>query len=218
MLMLSAACLLIAGTALARVEESGGATVSTMREHCGNENFVTLSHIGGVIPDADPAGVVFGPIQTPDGETIEDVIFSADIDHTYIGDLRLWLLYDTDCDGLADVIGQVLCRPGLEGCPPDGCCGHEAWLDGWFTFDDAASTSIEEFPVGEIPTDCYAPDYDSVGLSVFDGLPSGGCFWLWGADGALSDQGEVPFWEVSLLYEDTPVERSSWGSVKGIYR
>jgi len=213
--------LLVAGTVLAGTPAPGDIAQARDRTHCGNESYVTLSHTGGPIPDASPAGAVFGPIETPPERTIEDVIFSAELIHSYFGDLRLWLLYDTDCDELADVIGQVLCRPGMEACPPDTCCGYEGCLDGWYSFDDTAPVSIEDFPSGFIPNDCYAPDYDSVaagGLSVFDGLPSGGCFWLWGADGAAADEGSVSVWEVSVLYEDAPVERSSWGVVKALFR
>ena len=216
--VLAAALVLVSVCAAAREPGTGTAPMRVERAECDTASYHSWYHVGAPIPDNDPNGVVMGPIDTPEGSTIEDVILGVELIHSYQGDLRLWLLYDTDCDGLAEVIGELLCRPGMVGCPPDGCCGYEAYYDGWYVFDDAAATSVEEFATGFIPNGCYGPDYDSSGLAVFDGMATGGCFWLWAADGASSDVGSVSVWQLSLLLEETPVVGMSWGSVKGLWR
>ena len=131
--------------------------------------------------------------------------------------MRLWLLYDVDCDGIAEYQGEVLCRHTLLDCPGDGCCGCSGDLSGWYGFDDTAA-SIEDICPIVFDPGCYGPDYDSVGLDVFDGLASGGCFWLWAADGAGGDATQIFEWEVYVLTEFTPVEDMTWTNVKALYR
>jgi hypothetical protein len=143
-------------------------------------------------------GLQIGPITTVDTGTIQDVIFFIDIDHTWIGDLRVKLRYDVECDVVVEVDGEVLCRHSLEGCPMDDCCGCSGNLAGWYGFDDTVA-SIEDICPTEFPPGCYGPDYDSSGLDVFDGLPSGGCFYLSVSDGACADVGDVYDWEVYVL-------------------
>ncbi len=169
------------------------------------------------MPDANPAGATFGPLATAGTSTIEDVILNVNISATWIGDVRLWLLYDMDCDGYAEVTGELLCRPGLAGCGVDGCCGCSGNLGGWYGFDDM-SASIEDACPSVFAPGCYGPDYDSSGLSVFDGYASGGCFWLFCADGAGGDATSIAGWEVYVLTAITPVEESTWGMVKAMYR
>jgi hypothetical protein len=147
------------------------------------------------IPDNDPTGVLIGPLPTYPGAEIFDVILRVNIEHTYIGDLIVELLYDADCDGTPETFGGVLCRHGLAGCPTDDCCGCAGDLFGWYGFDDTVA-SIEDDCFAPFPPGCYGPDYDSAGLDVFDGLALGGCFWLRVIDGAAYDEGAVAEWEV----------------------
>lgn len=169
---------------------------------------------GGDIPDSDPAGVVFGPAATSDGgPVIVDVILFVDMTHTWIGDLQMFLYYDFDCDGGLDVMGQVLERPGF----PEITFGCSGDLSGLYGFDDTVG-SIEDACPTTFPAGCYGPDYDSVGMDVFDGLPIGGCFWLKVVDNAGGDTGAVLGWEVCVMSRITPVEESSWGHVKALYR
>ena len=169
---------------------------------------------GGDIPDADPAGAIFGPANTSNGgPMIVDVILFVEITHTWIGDLQMFLYYDFECDGVPDVIGQVLERPGVPGTT-FGCSGD---LAGLYGFDDTVA-SIEDICPTIFPTGCYGPDYDSVGMDVFDGLPIGGCFWLHVIDNAGGDVGSVTGWEVCVMTQITPVEEATWGHVKALYR
>ena len=150
------------------------------------------------IPDNYPAGVLLGPINTMPGDTIEDVLLYIDIDHTWIGDLIIRLYYSRDCTRSYDVEGGVLCRHGYDGCLPDGCCGCEGHLVDWYGFDDDAP-SIEDECVSVFVPGCYGPDDDSIGLGVFDGIATGGCFWLHVSDGAGGDVGAVHAWRVCVL-------------------
>ena len=133
-----------------------------------------------------------------------DVILAVDMDHTWVGDLRIFLYYDLACGWVDPVLGEVLCRPGLAGCLPLDCCGCSGDMDGWYWFDDAAVVSFEDGCPSIFAPGCYGPDYDSVGLDVFDGMPSGGCFWIFVADGACGDEGELFEWEVHVLTESAP--------------
>jgi hypothetical protein len=151
------------------------------------------------IPDNDPAGVLHYPIETDPGYIIQDVIISANMQHTWVGDLIINIYYDYDCDGDFDVVGGVLDRHGV----PGSTFGCSADLEGWYGFDDAHA-SIEDDCVTPVPATCYGPDYDSVGLDVFNGLPTGGCFWLHAIDMAGGDEGTVYAWEVCVLGEPIP--------------
>lgn len=214
-----AACLLATGVAMAQKVDNADDVTVQERIDCITDNYVAYEYVGsgGNVPDGGVYGAVFGLLPTAEGETIEDVILSVSINQTWIGDLRIWLLYDTDCDGYSDFVGQVLCRDGMPECLPDGCCGCSGDLNGWYTFDDTAP-SIEDECLAGFPPGCYGPDYKSVGLDVFNGLPSGGCWMLWVADGAGGDLTTVHDWAAYVLYESTPVEHASWGTIKALYR
>ena len=158
----------------------------------------------GFVPDDDPGGVLLGPIATSSTGTIQDVILTVWIEHTWIGDLRMFLYYDPTCTGAFEAQGDVLCRPGLTGCAADGCCGCSGNLLGEYQFDDTEA-SIEDGCASNLVPGCYGPDYDSSGLGIFDGRDSGGCFWLFVADGAGGDVGFIDYWYVDVLTGDTPV-------------
>ncbi len=218
MVLLVAACLLVVSAASADKPVEDVWTDAPDREDCLTEGYdAYLDGPGGSVPDGDPDGITFGPLVTTAGHTIQDVILYVEIFQTWMGDLRVWLLYDVDCDGNAEVQGEVLCRHSLDGCPPDGCCGCSGNLVGWYGFDDTAA-SIEDICPTEFPVGCYGPDYDSSGLDVFDGMDTGGCFWLFVGDGAGGDATTIGGWEVYVLTEITPVEGSTWGNVKAMYR
>jgi hypothetical protein len=173
--------------------------VTTSREDCITEDYNCYTWLGTYeIPDNDPEGLLIGPMVTAPGYTIDDVILFLDITHTWIGDLRVLLYYDADCDGVPETEGGVLCRHTLDGCPVDNCCGCGGDLNGYYGFDDAVASIEDECPAA-FPPGCYGPDYDSAGLDVFNGLASGGCFWLFVADGAGADVGELREWSVCVL-------------------
>ena len=212
------ACFILTGAAFAQKPDEIERPKGADRLDCITDGYDAYTGgTGGAVPDADPVGVTFGPLTTSGTSTIEDVILNVDISATWIGDVRLWLLYDADCDGYADVTGELLCRHTLTGCPPDGCCGCSGNLAGWYGFDDTAASIEDDCPSAFAPG-CYGPDYDSSGLDVFDGYASGGCFLLFCADGAAGDATSIGGWEVYVLTQITPVEASTWAMVKALYR
>ena len=214
------ACFILTGTALAQKPDEIERPEGPDRIDCITDGYDAYTGgTGGAVPDDDPVGVTFGPLVTSGTATMEDVILYVDISATWIGDVRLWLLYDPP--GYADpttfIYGEILCRHSLDGCPPDGCCGCSGNLDGWYGFDDTAA-SIEDICPTLFDPGCYSSDYDSSGMGVFDGHPSGGDFWLFCADGAGGDATSIGGWEVYVLTEITPVEESTWTMVKALYR
>jgi hypothetical protein len=213
-----AVALLAAGTAFADKIPNDNGTQFSSRFDCPLDGYVSCFGVGGSVPDADPVGVVFGPINCPDpGATLLDVILDAELTHTWIGDARLSLLYDDDCNGVPEVEGSVLCRHQLAGCPPDGCCGCSGDLGGLYLFSDVAPSIENSCPTFFAP-DCYGPDFDSSGLDVFDGMPQPGCWWLFAADGAGGDLYTVGEWSVHTLLETgTPTESTTWGQIKARY-
>jgi len=201
---LLAAILLISGTALARDGRKVDGDTPTLV--AGRVACVTAGYdyyhwdTGTAIPDDNPVGVLIGPLATTPGSVVLDVILYVNMTHTYIGDLIIGLQYDADCDGIPETFGGVLCRQGMDGCPTGGCCGCGGDLLGWYGFDDTVE-SIEDACQGPFAPGCYGPDYDSAGLDVFDGLTTGGCFWLYVVDGAEFDTGVILEWEVYVLAE-----------------
>ncbi len=212
------ACLLVTGVAFAQKGPGNSSGVGPDRDACLTAGYEAyLGGPGGPVPDGDPNGATFGPLATVGGNVIEDVIFYVEIYQTWIGDLRVWLLYDADCDGTPETQGEVLCRHTLDLCDPDGCCGCSGDLGGWYGFDDTEA-SIEDMCPSLFDPGCYGPDYDSVGLDVFNGLATGGCFYAFVADGAGGDAPTFVGWEVYVLTETTPVEDSTWSTLKALYR
>jgi hypothetical protein len=220
-LIVLAACLLAAGGAWAQKAVIDAVGVKgPERMDCITDGYDCYCGGDGLnltIPDDDPEGLMLGAIPSGGGGgAIVDVILAVELYHTWAGDLRVWLLYDVECDGTPDVQGEVLCRIGLDGCPEDGCCGASADLAGLYEFDDTVG-SIED-DTSSFPPGCYGPDYDSLGLDVFDGLPTGGCWYLFLADGASGDVGTVDSWQVCVMSRVSPVESSTWSHVKSLYR
>jgi hypothetical protein len=216
--ILCVVCLL--GVSVASAQKVPGNNSGDMppRIDCVTEGYdAYLGGTGGAVPDDNVDGVTFGPMSTEAGGVIQDVILQVDISATWIGDVRLWLLYDVEPDGVPDVTGELLCRHTLTGCPPDGCCGCSGNLLGWYGFDDTAASIEDQCPT-QFPEGCYGPDYDSSGLGVFAGYATGGDFYLFCADGAAGDATSIGGWNVYLLTELTPVEEASWGHVKALYR
>ena len=108
------ACFILTGTAFAQKPDEIWTPKGPDRLDCITDGYDAYTGgTGGAVPDADPVGVTFGPLATSGTATMEDVILKVDMSATWIGDVRLWLLYDTDCDGYAEVTGELLCRHNL---------------------------------------------------------------------------------------------------------
>ncbi len=220
----------ICSLALGMVIVAGAASAEKVPYHgdtygpdggCVTDGYKSFSGPGGMfIPDCDPAGVSQGVATEDDGATIDDVILAVEMDHTWVGDLRIWLSYDMNCDGTAEA-GPVaaLCRPGLGTCDPDGCCGCSAGVFGVYLFSDDGGVPLAEDCVAVDPG-CYSAAIDSPNpFAVFDGMPKGGCFELFAADGACADTGSVRSWTVYVANGGggTPTETVSWGHLKSSY-
>jgi hypothetical protein len=175
----------------------------------------------GVFIDCD--SIMLGPMTIPDdGDVLGDVILELHINQTWIGDLKVKLYYDPEGCDMQDMIGPVaaMCRPQLDGCPSDGCCGCSGDISGTYAFSDAGLKPLGEF---ECPTflspGCYLPAVETAfPFDVFKQQPKGGCFWLFFVDGACADPTDLFEWCVwSLNQPPTPTEETTWGQIKTIY-
>jgi hypothetical protein len=176
----------------------------------------------GVYIDCD--SLLLGPMTVEDdGTTFTDVILQLNISQTWIGDLKVLLYYDPEGCDMQDMVGPVaaMCRPGLDGCPSDGCCGCSGDILGdYFFSDDGGLTPLGEFDCPSfLDPGCYMPAIESPNpFAVFDGQPKGGCFWLFFVDGACADGTDLFEWCVWTLNEVVvPVEETTWGQIKTIY-
>jgi hypothetical protein len=207
---------------------------SATPEPCNLETFKALTQAFPQpipIPDQQPSGVTVGPIlsNAHPGELISDVVLEVKMNHTWVGDLRIRLDYDITCDGSPDAFAMVLCRPrGTTATTPSPCgpgigfgCSGDLTCQNTYRFHDASpmplgvgtcSATIASGCYG-IPTDGGAP------LSVFNGLPKSGCWFLTVIDASSGDIGSICEW---TLWEDkTPpvgVSAVPWTRVKSLYR
>jgi len=191
-----------------------------------------------VIPDANLTGVTTPPIAIgADGDNIDDVIIKVRASHTWVGDLIMTVTYDPDCDPASpNVSAVILCRPDVSGDPaftPVPCgtndnssgCSSDLDCNNSYLFSDEATASLG---IGTfcgatsstvLPGGCYKPGPGGTPLSIFRGLPKGGCFTLTITDNAFLDSGVLCGWSVFLRNQHpTPTHGASWGLVKGMYR
>lgn len=184
------------------------------------------------IPDHDPNGILFGPIQSTahPGEFISAIVLEVKLQHTWVGDLRIRLDYDVTCDGTPDASALVLCRPrGNMSVTPAPCgpgpgfgCSGDLTCQNTYRFDDASPT-----PLGigascspTIPSGCYGTAVEGGSpLGAFYGLPKLGCWTLTVIDATSGDIGALCEWTV---WEDKEppvgIEAAPWGRVKSLYR
>jgi hypothetical protein len=224
---LAAVGLVLAG--IANAEEikvdNGAGEIFTPSGGCDVTGYKSYAGDGGFIPDCSD-GAVFGPVLTPaDGSTFDGVVLEVSISHTWLGDLRVNLAYDVDCDGAPEV-GPIsaLCRAALDGCPTAAdvdCCGCSDDLAGTYLYGDDGGVSMEAAcGAGFQAPGCYALDPDSaLPMAALDGIAKGGCFTLLVEDGACLDTGFVDGWAVYSRNGGggTPVNEASWTELKGTF-
>jgi hypothetical protein len=186
------------------------------------------------IPDFTTAGgpgtVTVGPLSfPPENGTILDVVLEFHGSHTWVGDLRAELRYDSNCDGGAEAGAVVICRPRGTATTTTVPCGTatsgfgasgDLLAANTYRWTDATASVISEgVNPASIASGCYRPS--TVGgtpLSAFNGLPKNGCWYLTISDYAAGDIGAIGSWSIHLLNEVTPTVQSSWGTLKAIYR
>lgn len=178
------------------------------------------------IPDNNAAGMTYGPITVPaDGTKFLDVIVGLNATHTWLGDLKVFIRYDANCDGTAtpDVVDTLLCRAGSASCPTTAVgCSSNLVAANTYNFSNDATVVLN-------PTTCTSSVNLAGGcfqpsgaidrhLTNFNGLFKGGCFYLFISDNASLDTGTISSWQVHTLNE-RPVasETVSWTSLKARY-
>jgi len=183
------------------------------------------------IPDHDPNGIVFGPIISDAHplEVMSGIILEVKLQHTWVGDLRVRLAYDVNCDATPEAAAMVLCRPrGTTALTPAPCgtgtgfgCSGDLTCANTYRFDDASTTPLG---VGActptIPSGCYGTAVDGgTPLSVFSGLPKLGCWTLTVIDAGSGDVGALCEWTVwENKQPPVGVEVAPWGRIKALYR
>jgi hypothetical protein len=168
--------------------------------------------------DATGGPLTFGPLTTGGSCAITNVVLSVNINQTWCGDLVIDLYYDENNDGIYD-FGPVsaLCRPALDGCAYDGCCGCSGDVLGTYTFGDDGADPLGEVECGDIiPTGCYMPAIETPAgfADTFAGAAAGGHFYLEIADGAAGDETTLIDWGVYVCCGTTASETTNWGKVK----
>lgn len=178
------------------------------RVECDLSGHLYYEMITGDSFDATASPITYGPLHTGLSGLLSGVVLAVDIDQTWIGDIVIDLYYDENGNGVYDA-GPVsaLCRPNLAGCAYDGCCGCSGDISGVYTFgDDAAESMGEPNCPPVIPNGCYLPAVESPSsfAGAFNGLQSGGDFYLEIADGAGGDETFFNSWGVFVV--GAPVE------------
>lgn len=139
------------------------------------------------VPDGCPDGTTLGPLSISGIRgVICDVVLSLEIEHPQTADLQASLFYDADNNGVYDASSPVeiyLARS-------DPCDGEEFWacpvrLDGRYFFKDESWGDLGE----------------RASFDVFEGLPSGGSFYLTVVDNLAGDVGSVKSWGVFVENE-----------------
>ncbi|MGD8394582.1 MAG: hypothetical protein PVF43_03785 [Candidatus Eiseniibacteriota bacterium] len=150
---------------------------------CNNRDYVGFAFDAATaIPDGDPNGVTIGPLVVSDNHlTLRDIILRLELSHAYMGDLRIWLHYDSNDDGIYEASTPIeihLAR--LNSCANAELYSCPIELDGVYWFRDEGWRAAGE----------------DASLASFDGLAGGGAFYLSITDGAADDTGLVESWAV----------------------
>lgn len=221
-LTISAACLLIAGVAMAeKVPTIGQPAPPMAATSCDLADYKEYRQLFDppqvVVNDGDTAS---GQIDiADDGTTFADIIVDLDITHSWMGDLQMLVSYDRECDGQAEGSAYVMNQPGLPQVSATFGCSDN--LDGMYLFADKAGiASLNDDCIGDtantFPGGCYV---SRELLGVFDGEAKGGCFTMLITDNANGDTGDVRGWSIHALNgpPNVPTEEKSWSQIKAIY-
>jgi hypothetical protein len=179
------------------METEGGAN------DCLDAGYVRYSYgAGSAIPDARLAGITFGPLQVAgDGHPLEGVILQVNIVHPCPVDVQLWLAYDSDNNGAENARAPL----ELHRARTDRCAGRDPFacpcrFDGTYYFrDDQGRLCI-----------------DGPSLSLFDGLPRGGRFYLGVADTLPDDIGAIRGWAVYVKRAESVAREMAVGGPVGV--
>ena len=117
-------------------------------------------------------------------------------------------------------LGRVACVGGTDfGCSANfGTSSAATPPCGSYFFSDAVAAIVCP-TTGFLANGCYKPSGVGAGLlSVFDGLPKGGCWYLNVSDGAGADLGRICGWSVHLHNQTIGVDPAAWGTVKTLYQ
>lgn len=204
---------------------------------CPLEDYKSFVKTGAfLIPDNNATGVTLTSLASDlpaDGSTIGDVVVDMKATHSWVGDLIIELSYQPSC--VAPAIGPavLVCRPNtnVSTCPRSsgtstvGCSSnmHSSntyyWGEGstggflGITPDCGSSSAVN------IPGGCYRPQgTPASGLSIFNGLPKGGCWILKVQDRVGADVGSIYQWSVHVRNIPSSTEESTWGGVKGLFQ
>lgn len=171
--------------------------------------------------DATPDLLRFGPLAVGGSCAMTNVVLAVDINQTWCGDLTINLYYDENNDGAYD-FGPVsaLCRPALDGCPLDGCCGCSGDVVGVYTFGDDGANPLGEVDCpSAIPVGCYMPSIETPAgfADTFAGALAGGSFYLEAGDGAGGDATTLNGFGVYVCCGTTATESTTWENIKTDY-
>jgi len=162
------------------VEASGGQAGDPERLAAGYRGFAYAE--ATPIPDNQPSGVTIGPLEIAgDCRAIHDLILCIEISHAYVGDLGIWLHYDSNRDGDFEVstpIESHLARP--QSWRHGELCGCPIEYEGVYYFKDEGWREA-----GEVAS-----------FRVFEGLPAGGVFYLTVVDTGDGNTGTISTWAV----------------------
>ena len=135
-----------------------------------------------MIPDGDLAGVTLGPVRiSRRHNTIRGIVLCLELTHDYAGDLSIRLQYDSDNDGAFDATSPV----ELYLSRLDPCAGEELW-------------AYHVAPHGEyfFKDEGWQAAGQDASFKVFDGLQSGGSFYLSIVDEGTEKSGTIMRWTV----------------------
>ncbi len=135
------------------------------------------------IPDSDPAGISSSLVVAED-VTLTDVNVYVQIDHTWVGDLIVWL--ESPAGTTVTLLDQVGVPASTYGCSDDNMA---------VTFDDDSAFDPENHCSGSDPW--YSGDAMPVGsLAAFNGESTAGTWLLWASDNAGGDTGQIVDWQL----------------------
>ncbi|MEL7526153.1 MAG: proprotein convertase P-domain-containing protein, partial [Pseudomonadota bacterium] len=132
------------------------------------------------IPEEGSSGTIFSVIEVPDAGTIQDVNVSIEMQHGFIGDLDVFLISP---DGTQIELMQW-------------DRNREGSVDGTVSFDDDASTSIDDAGSNIVGT--WRPADDNFNMDFLEGRDQSGIWILEISDRLDGDAGLLTSWTLEI--------------------